>query len=139
MNLKKLITATILSFIVMFAVGGLWYAGLMAEFYENNFATFGSLARPTTIFPQLIVEIIIVAFILAWIFPKISKGEYLLKGGLMMGAVVGLLIALPGYLAQMAVGTGVEWAGIIVDTLFRIVEQGVGGLVVAWIYRRNSK
>ena len=56
-----------------------------------------------------------------------------------MGAIAGVLIALPSYLAQMAAGTGVTWTGIIVDAFFRIVEISVGGLVVAWIYKWNSK
>ncbi|MCK4798022.1 MAG: hypothetical protein KAT05_11600 [Spirochaetes bacterium] len=130
MNAKKMLFALIAGFIAMFLLSGLWYTLIMADFYEAN--------SPSTAFAEpkmqfIVLGYFILALILAYIYPLGYKGGSPVIEGLKFGVVMGLLWILPIGVVLFGV---MESSGIllVVDAIWHVVEQGIGGIVIGLVY-----
>ena len=74
---------------------------------------------------------------MAYMYPQGYKGGSPLKEGLRFGVVIGLLWILPYNVIMIGV-VGTSKTLVVVDALWHIVEQGVGGIVIGYIYRSKS-
>jgi hypothetical protein len=81
----------------------------------------------------IIIAYAILALLMTYIYPQGYKGGVPLKEGMRFGATMGLLWVLPMSVVMYAV-MGTSGTLIIVDSLWHVVEQGVGGIVIAYIY-----
>lgn len=135
MNKKKMILAVLAAFAVMFALAGLWHTVLLGDFYSSNDL---ALARtePNMFFVAL--GVFILTFIMAIIYPSVYKGGSLLKEGFRFGAVIGIIWALPMQLVFHGIWN-LPLSGVLVDSAWHVVEQGVGGIVIAYIYGTVKK
>lgn len=137
MNIKKFLLATIFSFVVMFLLSFLWYGVLMMHFYQNTPGAIGDMDiinrdQPMILF--LVLGYVILAALMAYAYPKGVESEKKIMEGLKFGVWVGLLWILPGSFIQYAVTEVLSLKVVAVDTLWHIVEQGAGGIVIAIMY-----
>ncbi len=130
MDTKKMITAWIGSFVVMFSLSGLWYMVFMPEYYSIQFA---DVNRAQPLFIWIVFGYLVMSFLLSYIYPAGYKGESPVKEGLRFGFIMGLLIAIPTGLILYGVYT-VPPTGISIDILYSVVEKTIGGGVIGLVY-----
>ncbi len=134
MDFKKFSMAVVGGFFTMFVLGGLWHLLLMSNFYEK-YATDRALAEPNLLF--IILGVLILAALMAYMYPQGYKGGSPLKEGLRFGVVIGLLWVLPINVIMIGV-MGTPKTLVVVDALWHLVEQGVGGIVIGYVYKSKS-
>jgi hypothetical protein len=130
MNAKKFLMALVGGFLVMWLLSGLWHVLIMGDFYSSN-AGPSAYEEPKMIF--IILAYAVLTLLMVYIYPQGYKGGAPLKEGIRFGATIGLLWVLPMSVVMYAVQ---ETSGtlVIVDVVWHIVEQGVGGIVIGMIY-----
>jgi hypothetical protein len=131
MNTKKMVIALFASFIVMFLLAGLWHMVIMADLYSGP----NSLVEPMLYFIAL--GYFVLALIMTYIYPKGYKGGKPVIEGLKFGILMGLLWILPLSLVLYGVMGG-SGTVIIVDVIWHVVEQGIGGIVIGLVYGSQS-
>ena len=135
MNVKKLILASLGGGIVTFLLGGFWHAWLMADFYQTHGAALNR-AEPNMIMVAL--GSLVIAVLMAYTFPIGYKGGSAVKEGFRFGALIGLIWYLPLTLIINGVTSYPPLVVVIVDSAWHIVEQGVVGIVIAFIYGTSA-
>ncbi len=130
MNVKKLILASLGGGVVTFLLGGLWHAIILADFYETHSA---ALARPEPNMMMVALGSLVIAVLMAYTYPIGYKGGSAVKEGFRFGALVGLIWVLPVSLIFSG-AWNYPLVAVIVDSAWHIVEQGVVGIVIAFIY-----
>ena len=80
---------------------------------------------------------LILALIMSYIFPKGQGSGGAIGEGLRFGMLMGLIWTLPhGIVVQAAAEKGILFP--LADSLWHMVEQGVGGIIMALIYGKKS-
>ncbi len=130
MNLKKLILATLVGGLGMWIVAGLWHNLIMAKLYKDVHATHDGIGL-------LLIAYFILALLMAYMCPLGYKGNGPLKEGLKFGALIGLLWVFPHGIAMVAAHGDTTIAYVIKNSLWHMVEQGIGGVIIALIYGKN--
>jgi hypothetical protein len=134
MDLKKFSMATVGGFFAMFIPGGLWHMLIMKDFYDKYSAD-SALAEPNILF--IILGVLILSALMAYMYPQGYKGGSPFKEGLRFGVVIGLLWILPINVIMIgAMGTSITL--VVVDALYHMVGQGIGGIVIGYIYGSKS-
>jgi len=134
MDFKKFSMAVVGGFIAMFIPGGLWHMLIMKDFY-NKYGGDSALAEPNMIF--IILGVLILAALMAYMYPQGYKGGSPVKEGLRFGVVIGLLWILLYNVIMIGV-MGTAKTLVVVDALWHIFEQGIGGIVIGYVYRAKS-
>jgi predicted permease len=104
----------------------------MSNFYIENSER---LPNPSIDISILASAYVIVTFLMTLLYTNLKKSRSPLADGLLLGLITGLLWSLPGPLVDVAYGVGVSPAGIFVDSGWQMIEEAVGGLVMAWSYQ----
>ena len=128
-NLKKLILSTVIGGFGMWVIAGIWHNLIMANLYKNVHATHEGLGI-------LLVAYFILALLMAYIYPFGYKGKSPTIEGFRFGIVIGLLWILPHGLA-MAGAHGDSIIYVIKNSLWHMVEQGLGGVIIGLIYGKQ--
>ena len=130
MNAKKMLLAVVAGFAVMFLLSWLWHEFLMGDFYTANNSP-GSYAEPKI--PFIMLGYFILALILAYIYPLGYKGGSPVIEGLRFGIIMGLLWVVPYNVVLFGL---FESSGtvLMVDFVWHIVEEGIGGIVIGLVY-----
>ncbi len=133
MNWKKLGLAMLAGTAAMLLVGGLW-EGISAKqvFYTWIHSSGSAIAMN-------IVAYLVLGTLMAYIYPLGYEGRHPpYREGLQFGALVGVLIVLPHGLAL----AGASWERILYafeNTAWHAVEQGLGGIAIAYAYVTRPK
>lgn len=130
MNGKKWFLAGLLGFVVIFILSSLWYMVIMAGFYKTQNA---EIMREQFNFPFIVLGYLVLAFLMSYIYPIGYKGGPPVKEGLRFGVLVGLLVYLTTNLTLYGVWN-FTLAGALVDAGYHVVEEVVGGIVIALVY-----
>ncbi|MDH5477471.1 MAG: hypothetical protein OEY50_04010 [Nitrospinota bacterium] len=125
---KKFVFTTLAGGFVMWVVAGIWHNLIMASLYEQVHARHEGIGI-------LLIAYFILAMFMAYLYPLGFKGKNTVKDGLRLGVVVGLLWVFPHGLA-MAGAHGESILYVAKNSLWHMVEQGIGGIVVAVTYNR---
>ena len=128
-NFIKLILATFVSGFGMWIVAGIWHNLIMANLYKNVHATHEGLGI-------LLVAYFILALLMAYIYPLGYKGKKPWIEGLRFGIIIGLLWVFPHGLA-MAGAHGDSIIYVFKNSLWHMVEQGIGGIIIALVYGKQ--
>ena len=134
MNCKKLILATVLGFVVMFLISGLWYLIIMKGYYNEQFS---EVFRQESKMIWIAIGYLVGAFLLALIYPIGYKGGAPMNEGLRFGILMGLLIALPMGLTLYGV-YAIPLIPTIINIVYQVVEKGIGGLFIGLVYGKSS-
>ena len=133
MNVKKFVLAWMAAFVVALFVGFGWHLFLLADFYR---AQAQALAREEPNFVFVFVGLLILYFLMALVYPIGYKGGSPVKEGFRFGALIGLIWILP--LSVILHGVwNLPFTGVIVDSAWHVVEEGVGGIAIARVYGRQ--
>ena len=130
MNIGKFLGAAVGGAIVMWLLGGGWHMLIMSEYYAGN-SVAEPLAEPRM--PFIIIGYVILALLMSYIYPKGYSGGGVVEG-LKFGVLMGLVWVLPHAVILHGVYYGATGKLILVDAIWHLVEQGIGGIVIALIY-----
>jgi len=134
MNGKKWFLSGLVGFAVMFALSGLWYMVLMAGFYRKQSE---ALMRDQFNFLFIVLGYVVLAFLMSLIYPVGYKGGSPAKEGLRFGVLIGLVAWLTTNLVLHGVWKN-TLAAALVDSVWHVFEQGIGGIVIALVYGKSS-
>lgn len=141
MNLKKLIIATIAGGIVMFLLAGLFH--MMIPMIKDNYAAWMAEANPRRDmvepihFVMVVVSYVILALLMAYIYPLGYKGGSPIKEGFVFGALMGLLSRVPVALVVWST-LFVDKNWVITEGIWHMLEEGIGGIVIAFVYGKST-
>jgi hypothetical protein len=127
MNIKKFILAILAGSITMWFLAGLWHEILMAKFYT---AETDATHEGTGI---IFLAYLVLGVLMSYIYPLGYKGGRSIIEGLRFGIVIGLLWVFPHALA-MAGAHGTSIIYVFKNVAWHVVEQGVGGVVIALVF-----
>ena len=133
MNGKKFVGAWVVGAVVMFVLAGLWHMVILSGFYARH-AYFP--AREGALIGYIFLGYIVLALLMAYVYPKGYSDGSPAAQGLKFGVIIGILWVLPHGIVLYGVHHSGTRALILVDTIWHMVEQGVGGLVIGAIYGR---
>lgn len=128
---KRFFIAWGLSVLVMMALSFLWHGVILNDFIHipKPYALFYTLAGMTYI---------LIGFVLTFVFNYLSMGIGIkMKGGL-MGTALGFFI----YLIAFVLGVSFKGSGtehVVVDFAWQMIEQGIGGGVIGFIYEMAKR
>ncbi|MBT7598503.1 MAG: hypothetical protein HN559_26595 [Gemmatimonadetes bacterium] len=132
MSTQRFLLATAASALVMLTLGWLWHDSFMAAFYAEHTA----LPRQVPLTRIIILGYVLLAFLMTYIYPKGYSGGDPLAEGVRFGMLMGVLFPLPhGIILYGAEGNHTGTL-VIVDASWHIIEQGMGGIVIALMHGR---
>jgi hypothetical protein len=134
MNGKKWFLGGLAGFAVMFALSGLWYMVLMSKFYREQDQ---GIMRDQFNFLFIVLGYVVLAFLMSLIYPIGYKGGSPAKEGLRFGVLIGVVVWLTANLTLHGVLNN-TLASALVDSVWHVVEQGIGGIVIALVYGKSS-
>ena len=132
MNGSKFVPGALVAAVVAFLLSGLWHVVLMSDYYES--AAVGGREAP--LMWVIGLAYLMVGIIMAYMYPKGYEGGSPVGEGLKFGAIIGLLWWFPTNLVLYAVLDGPSSA-IFVDGAWHIVEEGIAGAALGWVYGRS--
>lgn len=135
MKTKNFILAWFASFIICFALGYFWHDNFMSNFYIENSER---LPNPSINVGILSIAYIVITFLMTFLFINLKKSGRPLLDGFLLGLITGLLWSLPSPLVDVAFGVGVSPGAIFIDSAWQMLEEGIGGIVMAWSYQYLS-
>ena len=128
----KLLLSTLAGGFAMWVVGGLWHNLILPIFDSNVQAHHDGLVI-------VLISYFILAFLMAYLF-LLSYQEHksVIGEGLKIGVLVGILWVFPHGLAMAGThDTSIVYE--IQNTLYHMVEQGIGGVIIAFIMVRRNR
>jgi hypothetical protein len=132
MDIKKFFLAGIVGSVVMFLLAGMWNTVIVRNFIEAQIDP--SQLRSVPVLYLVILGYLVLGFLMAIIYPRFAKGGKSVVGqGLMFGIIAGALWMLPYSLVLNSI-YNFPFVAIGYDTIWVIVEQGIGGIVIAMVY-----
>jgi len=89
--------------------------------------------------PQFIgIGYVVLALLMAYVYPIGYKGGSALMVGLKFGAIMGLIWIVPHSIVMLGVEGTIPFQFIAVDGMWHLVEQGAGGVVIAMLYGKGA-
>ncbi len=129
MNAKGFILATLITGTAMWLLAGIWHSFIVAVFYaEENHANHESIGI-------IFVAYLILAALMAYLYPRSHEGVRPMFEGLGFGLIVGLLWVFPHGLAMVG-AHGESLSYVLKNAVWHLVEQGAGGIVLGLVYSR---
>jgi hypothetical protein len=128
----KLLLSTIAGGFAMWVVGGLWHNLILPIFDSNAQAHHDGLVI-------VLISYFVLAFLMAYLF-LLSYQEHksVISEGLKIGVLVGILWVFPHGLAMAGThDTSIVYE--IKNTLYHMIEQGIGGVIIAFIMVKRNK
>ncbi|MDH5680053.1 MAG: hypothetical protein OEZ36_00580 [Spirochaetota bacterium] len=131
MNIRKWILSALASSVVMWALAGIWHKLAIPLFSraEDNVKHEGTAI--------IALAYLILAVLMAYVYPKGYQGGKPSWEGLKFGVLMGILWVFPHSLA-MAGAHDESIAYVFQNAAWHVVEQGIGGIVIALIYGKSA-
>lgn len=128
-KLQKLGLATLAGGLGMWIIAGLWHNLILPSVNEDIHPHHEGLGL-------LLVAYFILAILMAYVYSLSYKGENPVMEGLRLGVVIGLLWVFPHGLAMASThDTSITYE--IRNSIWHMIEQGIGGIIVALVYGRK--
>ena len=134
MNAGKLLTSAAVAFVAMFVLSYLWHEIIMADYYASNTP---QLTRDEFIVPLIAAGYVVLAIVMAYMYPLGYKGGSAMVEGFRFGAVVGVLVWLSTNLVYTAIWN-YPMGTALVDSAWHVVEEGIGGMAIALVFARGT-
>lgn len=136
MDVKKCVLAWVAATVISFLLGGLWHSVLMGAQYE---AATAAVARAPEEVNMAFVFLgyVVLGALMAYMYPIGAKGGSPASEGFRFGALVGLLWILPWSLVIVGIWN-VGLRIVLIDAVWHIVEQGLAGIGVAYVYAMGA-
>ena len=135
MNFMKLVLAALIgAFVVMSLLDGLVHMKLMQDFYISHMTAPCNIRRKDPLMLYIILGELLIAFIMAYLYPKGVESSNKLMEGLKFGAIIGILCMVPIDLILYGIDNISSRMVILADAGAAVVSQGIGGIVIAYVY-----
>jgi len=131
MSIKIFSIATLCAGITMWGLAGVWHEVITVSFYTRE------VAAEHEGIGIIFIAYLILAALMVYLYTIINNGNGRLGEGLKFGAVIGLLWVFPHELA-MAGAHGESISYVFKNAAWHVVEQGFGGIVIAFVYGRSN-
>jgi len=132
MKMSYIIKAGLLSAVAMWIVAGVAHEIVFVSFFAD--ATHASHQGPALIF----VAYVLLASMMAYLYALLPKSDNYLIDGLKFGVFIGILWVFPHGVA-IAAAHGKSLTHEVLNGAWHMVEQAIGGLVIAQVYIRQNK
>ena len=122
---KKLLLSTLFSGIGMWITAGLWHNLILPNVNKNIQPHHEGLS-------MMLVAYFILALLMTYIYSLLIKNNKSIIDGLKFGMIIGVLWVFPHGLAM----AGAHESSIIYEiknTIWHMIEQGIGGIIIALI------
>ncbi len=128
---KKIILSTIASGLGMWIIGGLWHNLVLPSVNSNVDAHHEGLGI-------MLIAYFILSLLMVYLYSFFSKTNNSIINGLKLGVFVGIIWVFPHGLAMAGThDTSILYE--IKNTLYHVFEQGVGGIIISFIYKYPEK
>jgi len=134
MNGRKFILAALAYIVVTFVIAASWHLVLFKDLYDQ----LGIFTRKEPLIPLGITSIIMQALVLAYLYPRLSRGGGPLKDGLKFGLLIGVLMASIAVFAEAGkqnVSSLATWLSF--ESAYYVLQFGLVGVVIGSIYGKN--
>lgn len=131
MNIQRLTISSIAVGFFMWAIAGIWHKLILANFYTN------AVEAEHKGIGILLLSYCILALLMAILYTPYHKVERPLRSGLVFGIIIGLIWVFPHGLA-MAGAHGEPLDYVIKNALWHVIEQGLGGILLGWLFSIKS-
>lgn len=132
MNAKKFLLATVSGLVVMFLLSWLGHEVIISGMLETD--PMEPIARETPLVLGIVVAYLVIALLMAYIYPRGIEGESVFGNGIRFGVLMGLFLSLPISLILFSTLEDVSFGRVIAESVWHMIEQGTGGVVIAYIY-----
>ena len=123
---KRFFVAWSLSTAVMLFVSYLWHGVMLNDLIF--------IPQPAGLFYGLaLLAYVVIGFAITFVYNYLSMGIGLRMKGSYMGVALGFFIYLIAFVLGVSF-TGSQRAHVVVDFLWQMIEQGIGGTVVGFVY-----
>lgn len=143
MNTKKLLLSAVVSFAVMFTLGGLWHMMLMEEWYSNHAGggveMVNIVKRAEPMIMYIALGTFLMALVMSYLYPKGVESDNKVMEGLKFGAIIGILVFIPLELILYGATHIFSRSAILMDAVWNMFNAGMGGIVIALIYGDDAK
>ncbi len=131
MDIKKLAVGGIVAGILFFLLGWLIYGMLLMDFMKNHPGVVSGYDKATPDMLYLVIGNLLSGFLMAYIFVKANITT--LAGGLIMGAVVGVLMTASMDCIMYATTNLVSKKMMMADVLSSAAMSGITGAIVGMV------
>jgi hypothetical protein len=136
-NTKTFVLSFLAAFAVMFALSLLFYALILGDTISERIDA--AFLREPPGYCCITLGYVALAVLMAWVYPNYRVGDGpVWKRGLRFGVIMGLLWIFPLSLVLHGV-YNLPFTIVVIDTLWALVEQGIGGIVIAAIHQRAAR
>jgi hypothetical protein len=136
-NTKTFIASFIAAFAAMFTLSVLFYSLILGATISRHIDP-AFLQEPPG-YCCIVLGYVALAVLMAWVYPHYRVGDGpVWQRGLRFGIIMGLLWIFPLSLVLHGVYR-LPFTVVVIDTLWALVEQGAGGVIIAAVYQRADK
>jgi len=128
-NPKRIILSVLLCGFGMWVVAGLWHNLILPSLYEDTHATHEGIFL-------MLVSYFVLAGFMVYLYPYLFKGDKRIMRGLKLGVFIGILWIFP-YTFTMAGAHETSIVYVFKNTVWHMVEQGIGGVIVGLVYGKK--
>ena len=123
----QLITSSVLSGFIMWVIGGLYHNLIMPSINENVHPHHEGLGIT-------LIAYILLGLLMSYFYMNSKEIEDSLLKGIKIGVIIGILWVFPHGLTMAAVHeSSISYQ--ITNTLYHIIEQGIGGIIIFLVFR----
>lgn len=127
MNVLRLVTASFLSGFTMWVVGGLYHNLILPAVNENRHPHHDGLGIT-------LIAYLVLGLLMSYFYNNSKENNDSLLKGIKIGVLIGILWVFPHGLTMAAVHeSSISYQ--ITNTLYHIIEQGIGGIMVFTTFR----
>jgi len=127
--MKKLLLATLGSFVFLIAVNGALFPIVFPEGPPEHYL--GERAAP--LIGYHLLAFLITAFLMSYLYPLIYRGGAAWKEGLRVGVVMALFVSLPENMHVYAL-MNISFVKLLFPALWVLVIWGMAGVVIGVVY-----
>ena len=134
---KQNVLATLASFAVTFLLGYAIWGYATVDFFNEH--SLNDVMKDPEDMLFIALGVLIQAFAMSSLYGKWARGVHSPKEGFQFGACFGLFVGLGIGLVQYGVMELMDLTGYLVDTVLEIIYYGIGGIVIAVVYKATVK
>jgi hypothetical protein len=130
--MKNFILPFLAYVVLTFVIAATWHLVLFRDIYDQ----LGIFTRKEPIIPLGFMSMIMQGAVLAWLYPRVTRGDSPLKEGLRFGLLIGVLMASIAVFAEGAkqqVSSLPTW--LILESVYYLLQFAVVGVAMAYVYR----
>ncbi len=136
MDMKRLMTGTIVGGVLLFALGYLFYEMLLADFFAANAGSATGVWRETPIYWAVLVGELMMAALVTMAIDKMGASS--MAAGAKVGAILGFMVWFSVDFIYYGVANFSNLTATMVDPVVEIVRVGIVGAAIAAVLAKSA-